>query len=1700
MKNSFIKNQKQRIIALFFLFTFLNTFVPYNVIYANNNGPQAPEAASFEPVDATDMVNLFTGGVSYVLPLLNVPSPEGGYPVSLAYHAGIAIDQQSTWVGLGWNLNTGAIIRSVNGYPDDYKNSKLTEFFYDKGGEDTYHSLSMAYSNGASVGLNLSWGGNQGLNGSVSIGFGIDVGVGQIGVGASIGEQGASLSVGYGHPSGLSVGISASTDGKAGVNIGFDKNGVGLGIGISTEGNISGEFSVSGKSKNGYNAGMGITMSSDGVGLRLKISKRYSSTDKDGKQTAHSFSSSGSLGVGENNSFTNTISQGAYSIKQSGFTIPLIIPTPIGIFSFSYGQQKVKYHAGSLKNNEVTGPIHYVDYAQFQYRLVIRVENGGIATGVIKLFDTLEEAVSYRFPFVDSYDRVEYLDINRVSRPRRDFMDVYEVPLDDNLELSDSYNINNNNPIFPAYDSYKVQAQGLSGSIHAKQTDSGIINGITEDDGSVDFPYQDIELDLYDYCKFSNKSYFYFDNEVSTFLDVNKPNFNSASSALNFTSVYDIVNIGSDNPHRHKFKSNYIRYYTNKEILTSVSSNFLDTKSSGFNRALMPETGIGAYQVTAADGKTYHYSLPVYNHEIVSRVYGLSNENKQENQSYLEKRQLEPYATHWLLTAVTGPDYVDNGDGIAGDGDMGYWVSFDYGKWSDAFVWTSHPGEQYIQIDPADPSKKRWEKGRKDIYYLDAIKTRTHTAIFVKSEDTANKSISWDYNSVPHYSYGLSGGGYNENDYNNGNIFNIPSHNSLKLFKILLFQNKDTDNFSKLTWSPSPPHIDISFNSSEKPSYRATYNAWGNVFDAQDRIYEDNATKVIELNQNYKLSNRQLTLNSVNFKGKKGMNVIPPYTFGYVEDISYRYDGKDMNNWGYKQGKPEIWSLNEIVTPQGGKININYEKHNFKSLNNTIRSEHVVNFFRLSLDERNELNSELKLEKSDISDSYRYAQTVKPIFEKDDIKVHLRTEDFIPVKYRFGGGTNERSINLHSISKRYYLKFVGTKKKLEGVTVGDKVDIKFINRNIYFDVPNGHNKAISYYFLYDGSATVITKTSDNEFLCKLDTDAEIRDHLEGERFTNFINKKMSFEIRPSGNYSSAGIRVASISTSGGLNRYASSYKYGENENGLGWVSYLPFVPNVRKEIPYSTELPAPIPMYEYVTVRSKSTSDVVSHKTQYHFKVLKNKIENEIQYGDFYGIKINEDQATGNGKRISINEYIVEDNLNCLGQLLSVTNFNSEDQVLNKVENHYYVPDNLPESGSGKLGVVEESYMSFKEEIHANSKTWNVNSVIRRKYPSILKSSTETKGGVSYTTKFENFDEVSGQAKETYSYSSTGEALKTVSKPAFRIYSKMGSKADDITNKNMLSQGYYSVSYIKDKERDWRAYSAEVQTWKDWDSNVWRKEKNYVWNGDIDTEGLYVDFQEPIGGILSTDWQVVSENTKYNHYSKLLEVKDVNGNYASTKMCDNQTKTLAVCNAKYEDMYYTGMEYNSESGITLNKTASVNNYNYQDAHTGTKYLVSTGKDAILEVTVPSVDSHHRDGQYKFSVWVDAESIRLGQYPTFTGGNIVEEETVFAGTWAMVTGEVVIPKEGGTYTLTAGAANQKFDDFRLYPITSSMTAYVYNEWDELSYIIGDNGLSTHYSYNVAGELREVENEVQDFKGIGTGGFKRTSSYIKKYKFR
>ncbi len=99
-----------------------------NVAYALTSGPAAPETSSFQQVGVTDMVDLFTGNFNYNLPVLDVD----GYPINLSYSSGSGMDEEASWVGLGWNLNVGAVTRQLRGIPDDMSGDQIETDHYTK--------------------------------------------------------------------------------------------------------------------------------------------------------------------------------------------------------------------------------------------------------------------------------------------------------------------------------------------------------------------------------------------------------------------------------------------------------------------------------------------------------------------------------------------------------------------------------------------------------------------------------------------------------------------------------------------------------------------------------------------------------------------------------------------------------------------------------------------------------------------------------------------------------------------------------------------------------------------------------------------------------------------------------------------------------------------------------------------------------------------------------------------------------------------------------------------------------------------------------------------------------------------------------------------------------------------------------------------------------------------------------------------------------------------------------------------------------------------------------------------------------------------------------------------------------------------------------------------------------------------------------
>lgn len=901
-------------------------------------GPNAPEAAGFEPVDATDMVNLLTGDLTYVIPLLNVPSPEGGYPLALSYHSGIGMDQEASWVGLGWNLNPGAINRGVNGYPDDWKNGVLSEKFYDVGGSSTTHTLSASYTSlttGFSLSNSLSYSSNRGFGGSVGIGFGYDLGEGsKLGVQANAGIApggyfSAAVGGGFQSASGFSIDGNIGTRGY-GIGVGFnggqdaDYKGGSVGISRSYEGETSISLAY-GKGSVVKRNGVGLNFSSDGISLRTTFS---------------------GVGIGSNYALANTISANDYNVDVDRtfftFAFPVGDPGGLGIFSIGYSRQKVKWFLNTNKTSSVSGALYLGDAIKYACEVRTRTTIPGVST-------TTSTAIRY----VDSQiecdcANISYPNMNGISSVCEEanlvslspvnggeyFMDVYEIGTNGGkTELKD------NNAVFPAYDDYRVTAQGVSGSLIPLLSRTGALMGLPrkiEDIQDYEVKYNISANSGYNrgqYYGSKPNTGFSFKNEYSSSLIIEPGGFANMTDPA---EIYGYYNGGGTSAVDRKQDGRVVQHYTLKEMYDGnagllpkdfLSENQLDADFASLSYIDFGNM-IGGYEVTTPDGKTYHYKQPVFNRMTKTRTIGAVN-GKPERESYFESTQA-PYVTHWLLTAITGPDYAmtynANRD-YPDEGDLGYWVRFDYGKWSGTDVWKAPYGKEY-NVSQDNPDIKYNTHGIKELYYLDRIKTRTHTAIFVKNLRNDDYADQWEYKS-------FSGGVPNSNDFDQSS-FIYPSQVPLRLEKIILVKNGD-DQIDKS--SGTGLSVEDYIGGPIVPYGNNNHNLHTKVVDITDNIGPTlaKAIKIIDFGKHYSYdlvdgalnaTSGRLTLNGLTFLGKGGTRSLPPYKFEYDNSQVFDFENK-MDRWGYHKDNPAVWSLNKITMPTGGFIGIQYEPDDY---------------------------------------------------------------------------------------------------------------------------------------------------------------------------------------------------------------------------------------------------------------------------------------------------------------------------------------------------------------------------------------------------------------------------------------------------------------------------------------------------------------------------------------------------------------------------------------------------------------------------------------------------------------------------------------------------------------------------------------------------------------------------------------------------
>ncbi|HEY1039779.1 MAG TPA: hypothetical protein VGF30_10260, partial [Bacteroidia bacterium] len=454
---------------------------------------------------------------------------------------------------------------------------------------------------------------------------------------------------------------------------------------------------------------------------------------------------------------------------------------------------------------------------------------------------------------------------------------------------------------------------------------------------------------------------------------------------FNFEKSADISSTTIETTNNRIKTGYFVKYFTNSDINDDVNG-FIDYRvvNSGDRRdtADFEGDGIGGYQITTPNGITYHYALPVYTEDEQVVTFGLldSAVNFTHRVATINRKRYK-YATSWKLTAITGSDYIDNGNHYADSLDKGYWVAYDYTKWCDEFDWAS-PMYGYKK----DMQHKQWPKfistggaaykqtgvvtsGISQSYYLNKIRTATHTALFVKS-------IRKDEQSMDHL----------RNPANSA----VPQ---LKLDKIILLRNEDLGvlgntqsipSVSGFTTSACDPDNDIIHMGDYTYYESAIKNAALKIVEfnydySLCRKYHGNITNSItssalnfdHSNENidtffFRVNNRglnigytppssvtnsdndqsgKLTLKKIEVLENTGVKIFPSYDFEYSSNNpDYNHNKTDI--WGYyksdyienkrsyyttpvSKDSVDAWSLKEITTPLGGKIQVNYESDEY---------------------------------------------------------------------------------------------------------------------------------------------------------------------------------------------------------------------------------------------------------------------------------------------------------------------------------------------------------------------------------------------------------------------------------------------------------------------------------------------------------------------------------------------------------------------------------------------------------------------------------------------------------------------------------------------------------------------------------------------------------------------------------------------------
>ena len=971
------KKKIYRAVAAFLALNLIAELVFPIAAHALTNGPSQPEVQSFEPVGTSDMVDLFTGDFNYNIPLFELPGPNGGYPFNLAYHSGIGMDQEASWVGLGWNLNPGAIVRNMRGLPDDFNGQTITR----RTDMEDNHAFGLGYglnsetagADWEKVGVNFSaffslhYDNYKGLGYSLVPGFSFSHFIDQ----KELHKNNYGLDLTIDSKEGIGVGVKLSHSDHVTRNM----RSFGVGTSFSSRSGMS--YSAFGQMR--VNRSGASDTRRGGGGYSMGGGSTFSFAQDAYTPVTSNTTTSVNLGisfkagpVGAPLLFPNASTRGFYNIQHLDNK-----NQQVNYFGYGYnylGEAEYNYENVANKldprhiydmNREKDGMIHTntpnlsTPNLTFDY---YGVQGQGIG-GSYRAYSPQAGRI-YDSP-VFSWGAGGSLGVEIGGGGHFGFdaelsyNSSHTSPWDDDNEWSDYYKFRQASEWDDNYADGSVAPE----PIYYKSLGEMTSFSTTEMD-YIGGEYA-VRASMAEAGTLVSKKYVPQEEELiasnGALLNTNiEPNRNYRARTARNTVVYPISNFDlCDNSNNPLLPEYNIDYYSS---LPTALNDYPIAPSQALSRSTRSSMSIASHHagVTAfnADGNRYVYALPVYNlnhHEIAysapAQPYssGLpatsfttpsdgsepcysgncgSEPDMNGTEEFFSETNLGPYAHSYLLTSILGVDYVDlTGDGVTED-DNGYWVKFNYVKTygesnsvnSTSYKWRAPYKDALYEpglFSTAKDDKGYIEYGEREVYYLATVETKTHVAEFVISSRNDGFAASGKY---------ASGAGTD------------PSY---KLDAIKVYSRTDYAKLGTGNESEARPikTVHFSYDYELCDNTLNTPTSTGGKLTLQEVWFEYQNNSRGELspyqfnygtsgnNPNYSIANYDRWSNYKSESDDFNRKYLP-YTTQFdrsvnqtVTNIAAFQTAKDIEQ--------SVWNLREIILPTGGKITVDYEADDY---------------------------------------------------------------------------------------------------------------------------------------------------------------------------------------------------------------------------------------------------------------------------------------------------------------------------------------------------------------------------------------------------------------------------------------------------------------------------------------------------------------------------------------------------------------------------------------------------------------------------------------------------------------------------------------------------------------------------------------------------------------------------------------------------